>query len=154
MAKLLGGNKKLEDFADICMGSGSLTLAYIHQTFIDGGAKAVARLNIHGEDLSGHKVKVAMLQILNLLDILGDGQPLYVHSMNLCEMNSLSRECGLVQYDFSGPNNPRCRLDEQQTSLVQHSIKRGIPENMLSQTMKVPLSLIKREVVGRNRENT
>ena len=153
MAKLLGGSKKLEDFADICMGSGSLTLAYIHQTFIDGGAKAVARLNIHGEDLSGNKVKVAMLQILNLLDILGDGQPLYVHSMNLCEINSLSREYGTVQYDFSGPNNPRCRLDERQRKLVQHSIQRGVPEDILSQNMKLPLSLVKREIAVFSQEN-
>lgn len=145
MAKMLGGSSRLEDFADICMGSGSLTLAYIHQTFLDGGASAVARLNLHGEDLSGNKVKVATLQVLNLLDILGRGQPLYVHSMDFSEVNSLSREVGVVQYRFSGPNNPKCRLDEQQRGLIKEAVKHGIPEELISQRLRVPLGLVKRE---------
>ncbi|MGS0679760.1 hypothetical protein ACVBIL_01245 [Shewanella sp. 125m-7] len=48
MAKMMGGSSGLEDFADICCGSGSLTLAHINQTFLDGGAKEFARLNIMG----------------------------------------------------------------------------------------------------------
>lgn len=145
MAKMMGGSKRLEDFADICMGSGSLTLSYIHQTFLDGGASAVSRLNLMGEDLSGNKVKVAMLQILNLLDILGGGRPLYVHSMRLSEVNSLSREIGAVQYDFSGPNNPRCKLDEEQRFLIGQAIFFGVPEETVSQQLRVPLNLVRRE---------
>ncbi len=145
MAKILGGSNTLTDFSDICLGTGSLTLAYIHQTFLDGGASAVARLNIHGEELSSHKVKITMLQTLNLLDILGNHQPLYVHSMNLIEINSLSREFGVVQYHFSGPNNPKCRLNQQQQSLVETAIQDGVAEEVISQTLKIPLSLVKRE---------
>jgi hypothetical protein len=142
---MLTGTKKITDFSDVCMGSGSLTLAYIYQTYIGGGASAVSRLNIHGEDLSGNKIKVAMLQILNLLDILGGGQPLYVHSMNLRELNSLSREIGSVQYHFSGPNNPNCRLDNQQRALIEQAVKCGVPEDIISQRLRVPISLVKRE---------
>lgn len=145
MAKMMGGSSRLEDFADICMGSGSLTLAYIHQTFLDGGASAVSRLNLMGEDLSGNKVKVAMLQILNLLDILGCDRPLYVHSMRLSEMNSLSREIGAVRYDFSGPNNPKCKLSEEQQALISHAICSGVPEYTISQQLYVPLNLVRRE---------
>lgn len=145
MAKLMGGSRKLEDFADICMGSGSLTLAYIHQTFLDGGASAVSRLNLVGEDLSGNKVKVAMLQILNLLDILGDDRPLYVHSMQLSEMNSLSREMGTVQYNFSGPNNPKCKLSSAQQALISQAVRSGVPEEIISQKLRVPLNLVRRE---------
>ncbi len=145
MAKMMGGSNKLEDFSDICMGTGSLTLAYIHQTFLDGGAKAVARLNIHGEDLSGNKVKVAMLQILNLLDILGEGQPLYVHSMTLTEVNSLSREYGVTNYHFSGPNNPACSLTESQRPLIEQAIQCSIPDDVISLRLRVPLSVVKRE---------
>lgn len=145
MAKMLGGSSGLEDFSDICMGTGSLTLAYIHQTFLDGGASAVSRLNIHGEDLSGNKIKVALLQILNLLDILGEAQPLYVHSLKLSEVNSLTRELGTAQYHFSGPNNPKCRLDEQQRALIEQAVKCGIPEAIISQRLRVPISLVKRE---------
>lgn len=145
MAKLMGGSRKLEDFADICMGSGSLTLAYIHQTFLDGGASAVSRLNIHGEELSGSKVKVAMLQILNLLDILGGGTPLYVHSMKLSEINSLSREQGTILYQFSGPNNPDCRLSKKQRQQIEHAIQLGVPETEISLRFHVPVSLVMRE---------
>ncbi len=145
MAKMLGGSSRLEDFADICMGSGSLTLAYIHQTFLDGGASAVSRLNLAGEDLSGNKVKVAMLQVLNLLDILGGDRPLYVHSMRFSEVNSLSREVGAVQYDFSGPNNPRCRLTDEQKGLIGQAVNAGISEEMISQRLRVPVNLVKRE---------
>lgn len=145
MAKMMGGSSRLEDFADICMGSGSLTLAYIHQTFLDGGASAVSRLNLMGEDLSGNKVKVAMLQILNLLDILGDDRPLYVHSMQLSEMNSLSREMGTVQYNFSGPNNPKCKLSSAQQALISQAIHSGVPEDSISLQLRVPLNLVRRQ---------
>ena len=131
MTKMLGGSSRLEDFADICMGSGSLTLAYIHQTYLDGGASAVSRLNLTGEDLSGSKVKVAMIQALNLLDILGGDRPLYVHSMRFSEVNSLSREVGAVQYDFSGPNNPRCQLTDEQKGLIGQAVNAGVCEEMV-----------------------
>ncbi len=147
MAKMMGGSSRLEDFADICMGSGSLTLAYINQTFLDGGASAVSRLNLMGEELSGSKVKVAMLQILNLLDILGGDRPLYVHSMRLSEVNSLSRELGAVQYDFSGPNNPRCKLSNNQITLIRQLSNNGAPSELISKKLHIPINSIQKELI-------
>ncbi|MGI2000122.1 hypothetical protein [Shewanella frigidimarina] len=145
MAKMMGGSSGPEGFADICCGSGSLTLAHINQTYLDGGAKAVARLSITGEDLSGNKIKVAMLQIVNLLDILGEGKPLYVHSLRLSEVNSLSREEGIVQYDFTGTNNPRCRLNEEQKGLINKALLASIPAEVISEVLRVPVNLVRWE---------
>lgn len=153
MVKMIGGSSGLEDFADICCGSGSLTLAHIHQTFLDGGAKAVARLNIVGEDLSGNKIKVAMLQIVNLLDILGGGKPLYVHSLRLSEVNSLSREEGIVQYDFTGANNPRCRLNEELKGLINKALLVSIPVEVISERLRVPVNLVRWEEKMRARNH-
>ncbi|ACJ29937.1 hypothetical protein swp_3231 [Shewanella piezotolerans WP3] len=150
MANMMGGSSGLEDFADICCGSGSLTLAHINQTFLDGGAKAVARLNIMCEDLSGNKIKVAMLQIVNLLDILSDGKPLYVHSLQLSEVNSLSREFGSVQYDFTGANNPRSRLSEEQKVLVHQALLADIDIGVISERLRVPVNLVRRECQVKN----
>ena len=144
MAKLMGGSSGLEDYADICMGTGSLTLAYIKQTFDKSGAAGVAKLNLSGEDLSANKVKVAMLQIVNLLDILGGKNPLYVHSLNLIQVNSLSRELGDVVYNFSGVNNPRCQLTEQQITQVQQALSASIPIEVISERLKIPCNLVRR----------
>jgi len=144
ISQLMGGSSGLEDYADICMGTGSLTLAHIYQTFLAGGLKAVARLNITGEDLSANKVKVAMLQIVNLLDILGGKRPLYVHSLKLMQVNSLSRELGDVVYDFSGVNNPQCQLTEQQTVLARQALSASIPIETISQRLKIPCNLVRR----------
>ncbi len=145
MAQLMGVKSGMTDFCDVCMGSGSLTLAHIYQTFQEGGAKAVARLNIIGEDLSANKVKVAMIQIINLLDILGDEQPLYVHSLRLYEINSLSRELGAVHYELSGLNNKRCRLSDEQLMLVHQALTHRIPIETISERIRAPINLIKRE---------
>lgn len=144
MAKLMGGSSCLEDYADICMGTGSLTLAYIKQAFKRGGAKAVAKLNISGEDLSANKVKVAMLQIVNLLDILGGDSPLYVHSLKLIQVNSLSRELGDVIYDFSGVNNPKCQLEQKQVKLVELALTASIPVDVISERLRIPSNLVRR----------
>ena len=145
MAKMLGGSYGLSDFADVCCGTGSLTLAHIHQTFLDGGTSALAKVNIHCEDLSANKVKITMLQVLNLLDILGSGKPLYVHSLRLIEMNSLTRERGSVVYDFSGANNPRCKLNDSQKAIIQQAVAANIKLDIIAERMRVPVNLVYRE---------
>jgi len=146
MTQFMRQKTGLTDFCDVCMGSGSLTLAHIHQTFLKGGAKAVARLNITGQDLSVNKVKVSMLQIVNLLDILGDGKPLYVHSLKLHVINSLSREYYGITYDFSGVNNKNCQLDEKQKRLLHEAIMSNASIKSISEQLRIPINLIKKEM--------
>jgi hypothetical protein len=143
MAQVMGVKKGLTNFSDICMGSGSLTLAYIYQTFLKGGSKAVARLNISGEDLSATKVKVSMIQIINLLDILGDDQPLYVHSLKLTTVNSLSRESFGITYHLSGINNKNCQLDQEQKELLNKALVSNVPIHIISQRLRIPINIVK-----------
>lgn len=153
MSRMMGVRSGLEDFSDICCGTGSLTLARIYQTFLDGGARSVARLNITGEDLSASKVKVTMLQVLNLLEIIGNGQPLYVHSLNLSEVNSLTRERGRVQYIASGINNAHCRLSKEQRQLVREALSHRIPFSIISERLRIPINLIRKAQKDVNSES-
>ncbi len=143
----LSGGKQIGlcDFLDLAAGTGQITLSHIKNVHESEGRAGVAKLKLHAEELDPIKVKSLVIQVINLLDILGDRTPLYVNSFWAITINSLTRETGEVQYRFSGINNSECKLNDEQIRLINLGLREGFSPEVISTKLRVPYSLVLKE---------